>query len=629
MSTYTQYYRVRGIPEGVYAQELAQALSRIWPSNQQTVSYTIRSFSDDLWFNHKIAVREFLNEDMALQAISLKLTFDRKFDGLTVLYSPMSGTHELNVVALHGPNYHAWMNFRAKDTTTHWLTDLLPMELPSSRVLIYGYSQLSSASSESLQDLGSSLQISLRRLIRSADRDVAPILFIAHSVGGLILKEALISMSQSTNEADKRLLHATSSLFFFGTPHRGMEISFSQKLSWPIVMVESLLNKYLTLIQQCARFSSLVGTRSGMELFCFYETSTTAAIVTKSSATDCGLNDNMTLHKIALRRTHSQMVRFNEHDEDWATVSQLLQDAADKAVNEPFNETKSRTISLSQVNYSDDAAVIVLWDLNTSATDSESATDEAEFLPDPEDIIEPLDHYSSDYGAGVPEKMFGIHPRKLGHATEILIYIGYHGHGDKSAADREFRSGKFAALHWGFYKTGLKMYDFALIKTSSPFDSATFIPWRNAIEPGTSADVRVVGFPGDIPKNAEGRYKHKEAKGRYLYESECSIQVPKLEEWKFLLRYELDTFGGNSGSPVLAIGPGEHLQAIDVHCYGFKDHNAASILGRKGNHVEAFIAALSIKENLGNSNTGATQGSLPGFLQVQIKVSQTEPEKKS
>jgi hypothetical protein len=69
------------------------------------------------------------------------------------------------------------------------------------------------------------------------------------------------------------------------------------------------------------------------------------------------------------------------------------------------------------------------------------------------------------------------------------------------------------------------------------------------------------------------------------------------------------------------------LQAIGVHCYGLEQRNAASILGRKGNHVEAFIAALSIKENLGASNVGVVQGRPSGFLQVQIKVSQAENDK--
>jgi len=62
-----------------------------------------------------------------------------------------------------------------------------------------------------------------------------------------------------------------------------------------------------------------------------------------------------------------------------------------------------------------------------------------------------------------------LYDKKMGHATDILVYIKYHGHGNQKTAEREFRSGRFAALHWGYSKVGLAMYDFTLIRTTSSF----------------------------------------------------------------------------------------------------------------------------------------------------------------
>ena len=54
----------------------------------------------------------------------------------------------------------------------------------------------------------------------------------------------------------------------------------------------------------------------------------------------------MTLHKASLKRTHWDMVKFKEHDEDWANVSQCIRDAADRAIKrESLLGAKSSGIS--------------------------------------------------------------------------------------------------------------------------------------------------------------------------------------------------------------------------------------------------------------------------------------------
>lgn len=95
-----------------------------------------------------------------------------------------------------------------------WLRDALLQYLPNARILMYGYdSKLArSHSFHNLSDVASRFRASLR-------------IFIAHSLGGLVLKQAIVQIS-SGDAADSRNFKATYAILFFGVPNQGMDISF-------------------------------------------------------------------------------------------------------------------------------------------------------------------------------------------------------------------------------------------------------------------------------------------------------------------------------------------------------------------------------------------------------------------
>jgi hypothetical protein len=94
----------------------------------------------------------------------------------------------VDIVAIHGLNGDAYTTWQ-HDNGTLWLRDLLPSALPGSRVFTYGYpSELFwSNSVATLRDYARNLLMSLRAVSEGKQR---PIIFVCHSLGGIVCKQA-------------------------------------------------------------------------------------------------------------------------------------------------------------------------------------------------------------------------------------------------------------------------------------------------------------------------------------------------------------------------------------------------------------------------------------------------------
>lgn len=102
-----------------------------------------------------------------------------------------------------------------------WLRDALP---EGAHVLIYGYdSKLAKSTSfQNLGDVASRFRDFLQIMLGKRT-NCRPLIFIAHSLGGLILKQAMVQMA-SGDAADLDNLKATFAIFFFGVPTQGIDI---------------------------------------------------------------------------------------------------------------------------------------------------------------------------------------------------------------------------------------------------------------------------------------------------------------------------------------------------------------------------------------------------------------------
>ena len=94
-----------------------------------------------------------------------------------------------SVVALSGIGAHAFGSFKSRGRSHMWLRDDLPKDLPGSNVMIWGYESTISKSTDtkSIQDISRQLRHDLSQI--SDSKCSQPFIFVAHSLGGLVLKK--------------------------------------------------------------------------------------------------------------------------------------------------------------------------------------------------------------------------------------------------------------------------------------------------------------------------------------------------------------------------------------------------------------------------------------------------------
>ncbi|RYP12931.1 hypothetical protein DL765_007101 [Monosporascus sp. GIB2] len=121
------------------------------------------------------------------------------------------------VHGLHGGHIKTWTSITTDGKRVVWPRDLLPKKQPRTRVLSFGYMG-DIYNNNIIAGIGDNARSLLAhiKIRRRADPD-RPIVFIAHCVGGLIVKQALCIASNE--EEYISIARATHTVMFFGTPH--------------------------------------------------------------------------------------------------------------------------------------------------------------------------------------------------------------------------------------------------------------------------------------------------------------------------------------------------------------------------------------------------------------------------
>ena len=158
-----------------------------------------------------------------------------------------------------------------------WLRDRLPHDVPGLRSIIYGYdtSLNKSKSFQTIDDLAMAFVTNLKSIGRAAPSAKRSII-LAHSLGGIVLKQALTLLANS--DRDSRVLETICQIIFFGTPNKGMNMSHLLSIvegqpNEPLLKLLSPGSTYLSELDH--RFGGISILRQ-IEILSVFETKTSA-----------------------------------------------------------------------------------------------------------------------------------------------------------------------------------------------------------------------------------------------------------------------------------------------------------------------------------------------------------------
>ena len=123
-----------------------------------------------------------------------------------------------------------------EDLPPFWPEDILARDFNDVRILTFGYDSkvtkefTAPSSKNGIFQHGNSFMRAVGRA-RVGCRQ-RPIVFVAHSLGGLVVKQALIEARKQTHDLDMLDIYdSTHAVIFFGTPHRGSDLA-----SWSLLL---------------------------------------------------------------------------------------------------------------------------------------------------------------------------------------------------------------------------------------------------------------------------------------------------------------------------------------------------------------------------------------------------------
>ncbi|VUC35844.1 unnamed protein product [Clonostachys rosea] len=347
-------YRIQEIPIAVTKDELRRQLAQYPTVDEQD--------SSDLHLTLARSFEQYQTATFVSTTVpnNLKYPIDKEFIGITPLFEPDDA--EIDIIAVHGLGSHAIGGFKSKGTSHVWLRDSLPHDIPNSRILLYGYdsSIMNKDHKISISGLGKTFLNSYKTFRKDTKTTQRPIIFLGHSLGGLLIKEALCIALDGGGDAQNRDFYKSSyGLVFFGVPnlglkHENLRVITDKHLNKQLILdisvdTESEPTSYLQNLQH--KFISCHRKQDPrMRIISFYEEKKTHTVaidhtgklgrtgepcfmVTKESACRIGFEDD-THSQHPLPFDHSDLVKFARRgDASYRIVQNKLADLVQEGLD--------------------------------------------------------------------------------------------------------------------------------------------------------------------------------------------------------------------------------------------------------------------------------------------------------
>ncbi|XP_074094508.1 protein SERAC1 isoform X3 [Cotesia typhae] len=165
--------------------------------------------------------------------------------------------------------------------TECWPKDWLPKDVPSIRVIGINYETSLSLWSlpcpiEVLKSTISERSLEFTKKLVTAGVGKRPIIWVCHSMGGLLVKQMLVEESKTGDK--HHLCDNTKGIIFYSTPHRGSHVAAlkhtTQMLLWPSIEVQELREESPQLLKLHQEFKTMLE-KYKMEIVSFSETKST------------------------------------------------------------------------------------------------------------------------------------------------------------------------------------------------------------------------------------------------------------------------------------------------------------------------------------------------------------------
>ncbi|VTT69035.1 unnamed protein product [Fusarium fujikuroi] len=279
---------------------------------------------------------------------SCDMTDESDLFGLYQLWPPKNDVYEVqntkvDITAVHGLNGKAFKTWTQDGKL--WLADFLPLEIPYARIFTFGYDSrvAFTGSASRVDDHARNL---LERLMakRRQFSEERPLLFICHSLGGIVVKRAL-AIAHERSRRYNPITRDTFGIMFLGTPHRGSDVAFWGSLLAKLADVVTLGSIRTQVLEDLKRKSDMLGaicsqfierSESLHRIFSIYERQRTkgaSGLVVEEDSAVIGLPNEV---PISIEADHRSMCKFSDMtSEKYQMISDCIMEMVEDALDRP------------------------------------------------------------------------------------------------------------------------------------------------------------------------------------------------------------------------------------------------------------------------------------------------------
>ena len=136
----------------------------------------------------------------------------------------------IDIVFVHGLTGNTYTTWLHKKSSVHWPSHLLKQDIPDARILSFGYDAdivklWNPASNGRLSNHAENMVGALVRKRERTDTESRRILFVAHSLGGLVVEKALNHSRAAVEPVLRQVEQYTAGVVFLGVPHCGADLA--------------------------------------------------------------------------------------------------------------------------------------------------------------------------------------------------------------------------------------------------------------------------------------------------------------------------------------------------------------------------------------------------------------------